>query len=546
MGLLKRLLSGSNRGRSKPPAEEEAAGAAVTSASAPSSFTVLAKTPLPAAQWPVSLQVGTAGSQKPLVLANPRRVQLGGLPAQLAALEARFAQLPAHPTPSKAALQARLAAHAKPAADAKPASGAKQPAGRSPRRGPKTLRRPRSLRRQGSSNSAAAAAVAAVAQAQPQSAGKLAKLAQLKQRQVRRSGDGASPAVASLAAAASRSASCNSPELELSSGAWTAPASRAGSTDAEAGEAGGQPPARQRALAVLVTPRLAAAAAAAPAAAAAAQQPQPKAAAAASLQRSAGSGFAAGGGSGRCSPRGDLALTLAPWAERPRPAAAAAAEQHAVPAVAAASPNHHHHATPLRRPSRAELPPDLLSLGDAVSLARPVPKRRALSVQEPAAAQQDAPAPPPPASHTATAAAAGEALTARSGEHEGIKRLMEQRKHRKPGWQSDFAGAVPGWRYNSQVSRGDKRRVQGATVALAAANFLTCFTHLLAVCPSCQLKRHLPPCLPAGYRGIAAAASARHQPGCCRAEKPVGYSCGRGADSSAGNATPACSCFCHA
>ncbi|KAL4431034.1 hypothetical protein ABPG75_006290 [Micractinium tetrahymenae] len=233
-GLKRRLLGGSNRG-ARPDAAGEARrahSAADTASAASAASPATAGARLPPAQCPPSLCTTSSSHLSPLAatlaLPSPRRIPLGGLPSQLAALQQRFAELPPHTyqSPSRAVLAARLAAA-----------------------------------RQDASQAQVHARVSAKAAAGSPAAGsalkrsKRSKLAHLKQRQALRSADGsrpptgaASPGQGSSSGLAvpesSYASSAGRLEVDTSEGSWTAAISR---TQSEEAAAAAQPPALERA-----------------------------------------------------------------------------------------------------------------------------------------------------------------------------------------------------------------------------------------------------------------------------------------------------------
>lgn len=281
-GLKRRLLGGSNRGaRRNGAGQVRSADLAVPSSSAASVGEQRANIPLTGR--PAVGDSSSCSHPSPLTAAlelpSPRRIPLGGLPSQLAALQQRFAGLPQHTphTKSRAVLAARLAAarHGSSIAHAVSKAPAKAAASRSPRkaavRGGKTaLRRPvfrssATLRRQGSAAAANAACVSAkqndnaaltagqspafVAAAGPMlRRSKRSKLAHLKQRQALRSADGSRPATGvasphqgSFSQAVAPDSSCASSaaslEAKVSVDSWTHDVS---CTQSEAAEAATQ------------------------------------------------------------------------------------------------------------------------------------------------------------------------------------------------------------------------------------------------------------------------------------------------------------------
>lgn len=108
----------------------------------------------------------------------------------------------------------------------------------------------------------------------------------------------------------------------------------------------------------------------------------------------------------------------------------------------------------LPRLSGGGVSPDVLSLRESAALVRrgshagrpPLPpKRRAQSVQESEAAEAGGSlAVLPLADEAGTAAASSPAAEL----SDGARRLAALRRRRQPGWQSDFGVAVPGWRYS--------------------------------------------------------------------------------------------------
>lgn len=568
-GLKRRLLGGSNRG-ARPDAAELArrAGSAAPEACA---ATLRAEANLPPAQWHASQHASTCSHPSPLATAlelpSPRRVPLGGLPSQLAALQQRFAELPhTHQSPSRAALAARLAAARHGASTTQNAgkTPAKAAAGSSPRKGAlrggklavrrPTLRSSASLRRHGSAASAAAeqAGIALSAASQSPavspvagSALKRSKLAHLKQRQALRSADGsrpatgaASPGHSSLPGPAAPESSYASSVGRMEAGAsvdsWTGALSRTQSEEAGAwtkaaappqqgqhkttwsGAAGAgyegekQPtPGEQHRLPML-TPRVLAAAAqqaqvpdltaqpqSRPGTHAAGGRLDPLTATAPTVQRI---GTSTSGSQhsmrNRLSSHSELGLTLAPWAadgsqfsshaqgtalngsavQLPLPSSVQRAEAAAVPlglaalqeaapagqSAGAARAEAEVHSSAVQRQrlsARHELPLDLLSLRDSASLARSrslapglplLARRRACSAQE---ASSEAVAAGHSAAGCQPAAAAAAASKQAAGEGRAARQLPALGRQRRPGWNSDFAGVVPGWQPPGQVRK---------------------------------------------------------------------------------------------
>ncbi|KAL4426861.1 hypothetical protein ABPG77_006647 [Micractinium sp. CCAP 211/92] len=282
-GLKRRLLGGSNRGARRDGAGQvRSADLAVPASSAASFGERRANVPL--TEQPAMRDASSCSHLSPLTAAlelpSPRRIPLGGLPSQLAALQQCFAGLPQHTRQhmnSRAALAARLAAarHGGATAHAVGKAPAKAAASRSPRKGAvragKTaLRRPvyrssAALRRQGSGTAANAASVSAkqianaaltagqspalVPAAGPMlRRSKRSKLAHLKQRQALRSADGSRPATGvasphqgSFSQPAAPDSSCASSAANLEAGvsvdSWTRDVS---CTQSEAAEAATQ------------------------------------------------------------------------------------------------------------------------------------------------------------------------------------------------------------------------------------------------------------------------------------------------------------------
>lgn len=573
---IKRRLLGSTSGKREVPAAGEAtAGAETLRPSASPPQPAPARLPLP----------------------TPRRVPLGGLAAELASLEQRFAALPQHQPASKEEVRARLAAlQASPAGKGSAAltppppaatkAGAKAPqaGGRSPRRLGKGTRRPAAACKpwvdvvpppaaSPEPPPAAAAANPPALAAQPS---KRSKLANLKQRQARRSAEGgawSSPGggdgAGLLSPQASEGPEAAPPRQQLSGWFSDGPVSVSETEGSELSEA---PHSAGAFLRPRLTPHVLTAAARR---ASTASQPRSRLASeaggsdAGSRPRRTTSGSSGGRQSTSGDSGGELGLTLAPWAAqtdsqhgfmpasqllaRGSSSAGAPPEldmqaQQRWPsgrsAVVAAGAEPQSAAPPsqpqgddaparsgilMQRLSQAELPADLLSLRDSASLARrqslsgrpPLPpRRRAQSLQE----SQAAGAGEAPAAGSAQQAAmhgapssGGQELVALSGEDSGP--VAVPRRQRR-GWLSDFAAAVPGWR-PSQVG-------------------LICITRICRVCLCGSRMRQLTTMfksgLFAGERGDwgAAATEAYSSPGGVQqAAQPQPQSCGsRGAAAS--------------
>lgn len=285
-----------------------------------------------------------------MTLASPRRIALGGLPDELAALQQRFAALPHHQSSSREALQTRLAAaHAATAEAAAPEPNSR-PDPRSPRRLVKGGKRPgagRAARRHSPASNSLPAAEPPVAAAEPavaaanaeelseslaatapgdHAAAQRSKLAHLKQRQARRSAEGqpeASPRVTSglpepeTSSASTAALGADEPRRRWR---WTDGHSTNGLTDTELSDG---PHTAHMYRAAGITPRVMAAAAerAQPRA-----RPASEAAATGQVRRTFDSTTVS---SRRTSSRhggSDLGETLAPWAgvasTPPLPAAA--------------------------------------------------------------------------------------------------------------------------------------------------------------------------------------------------------------------------------
>lgn len=215
-GLKRRLLGGSNRGQQSNAAGQARRAHSAADTATTGSSTAGSKSPL--AQRPSSPHAGSKPSPlaATLELPSPRRIPLGGLHSQLAALQQRYAELPQHmQQPSRAVLAARLAAARHDTIQAAACmKSAKTAAVRSPRKGAikagkAGLRRPMlrsspSVWRQSSTAAwAAQAGKAPMIVHQPPAtiqtaAGSLkrskrSKLALLKQRQALRSADSSRP-----------------------------------------------------------------------------------------------------------------------------------------------------------------------------------------------------------------------------------------------------------------------------------------------------------------------------------------------------------------
>lgn len=404
----------------------------------------------PPTSWSPQLQrveQASPGAQV-LALATPRRILLGTLPAELAALEQQYTALPAHRSPSKEQLHTLLLAAKSPVLEmAAPAPGGAtgKQASRSPRRLAKATKRQGTrlqLRKQPSaakSRMAVAEAVSAVAEEPAMeaavaaevgggsAASKQSSIDRLRQHQAHASaGDqpGSNTANSSQPAGAEAGTKPAQGQGQDSRAGFRG-GERAQSTGAEQADQqevgwGGT---QERPLAARLTPRVLAAAAQR---VAAQQQPD--------VVGRAGGGELGISAEVAQQPRsasnshssGDLGIALAPWAASGTPTGhgsdtrlpelpaqrlsggglAEGRRSLATPPIGQPSPVSPAGRSPLlmQRPPRAQLPADMLSLRESASLVRlgqatrqPLHSRRARSVQEWAPAQEEA----PPASSSA-------------------------------------------------------------------------------------------------------------------------------------------------